>query len=203
MLERAIDVSYYDVILCRYNFMEYKSQMKIFERAARAGIGVIVFKVMAGARESELAPLQQKGLELDQARLRWALSNQNVSAVCRHFTSYSAIDNYLEAIHTQTSLRDAELLEQYRSSFDASYCRNCSACERFCPQGVKVADIQRFGMYFRHYGFEKEAMARYAALPAAGRAGACLDCPAPCEQGCPHGLATRRHLVAAHRMLSA
>ncbi|MFH1068752.1 MAG: aldo/keto reductase, partial [Candidatus Glassbacteria bacterium] len=48
MLERAIDLGYYDVLLCRYNFMEYKSQMKIFARAAEAGIGVIVFKVHAG-----------------------------------------------------------------------------------------------------------------------------------------------------------
>ncbi|MBN2288372.1 MAG: aldo/keto reductase [Candidatus Glassbacteria bacterium] len=203
MLNRAIDLGYYELILCKYNFMEYTSQMEIFERAAEKGIGVIVFKVRAGARESEVEALQKKGLELGQARVRWALSNPNVSSVCAHFSNFSAVDSYLEAVSKQLSLGDARLIEDYRRAFASRYCRSCGTCAGRCPHGVDVAGVMRYHMYFKYYGFEKEAMARYAALPQGSRPLACSDCPAPCEAACPHGLSTRRNLVEAAELLAA
>ncbi len=202
MLNKAIDLGYYDLILCRYNFMEYKSQQELFRRAAEHNIGVIVFKVRAGARESEVKALEEKGLELGQARMSWALSNPDVTSVCAHFSNFGAIGNYLEAINTGLSLDGAELLDQYRQAFDSSYCRNCASCTEACPHGVNVADILRFKMYFNQYGFEKEAMARYAQLPAGQRPTQCESCPAPCEKLCPHGLNTRAQLLEAAQILA-
>ncbi len=202
MLNKAIDLGYYDVILCRYNFMEYKSQLELFRRAAEHDIGVIVFKVRAGARESEVKALEEKGLQLGQARMSWALSNSDVSSVCAHFSNFGAVNNYLEAINTGLSFNGAELLEQYRQAFDSSYCRNCAACAGACSHGVNVADILRYRMYFSHYGFEKEAMARYAQLPASQLPSACEFCAAPCESLCPHGLSTRSQLLEAFGLLA-
>jgi predicted aldo/keto reductase-like oxidoreductase len=202
MLSKAIDLGYFDLILCRYNFMEYASQMEIFRRAADKGIGVIVFKVRAGARENEVQALQEKGLELNQARVRWALSNQDVTSVCAHFSNFGAVDNYLDAISKKLSLDDSDILEEYRRAFDSSYCRNCSICAAACPQGVNVADVLRYKMYFSQYGFEKEAMERYAALPASQRPSMCDGCPAPCQDHCPHGLQTKAQLLDAAGMLS-
>ena len=202
MLNRVIDLGYYDIILCKYNFMEYKSQMKIFERAAENNIGIIVFKVRAGARESEVKELQQQGLDLQYARMRWALSNPNVSSVCVHLGNFAAVENSLEAVSRKFSLHDSRILDQYRHAFDNSYCRNCGLCATSCPHGVDVASVMRYGMYFKYYGFEKEAMARYAALPEKARPLACGQCEAPCEKGCPHGLPTRNNLLEASRLLT-
>jgi uncharacterized protein len=202
MLNKAIDLGYFDVILCRYNFMEYKSQHELFRRAAEHDIGVIVFKVRAGARESEVKALEEKGLELGQARMSWALSNSDVTSVCAHFSNFGAIRNYMEAINTGLSFDGAELLEQYRQAFDNSYCRNCASCTAACPHGVNVADILRYSMYFSHYGFEKEAMERYAELPAGQQPLACHSCSAPCEKLCPHGLSTRAQLLEARQQLA-
>ncbi len=201
MLNKAIELGYYDLILCRYNFMEYKSQLELFHRAAEHDIGVIVFKTRAGARETEVKALEEKGLELSQARMSWALSNSDVTSVCAHFSNFGAINNYLEAINTKLSFNGARLLDQYRQAFDSSYCRNCASCTEACPHGVKVADILRYKMYFSHYGFEKEAMERYAGLPDAQRPSPCETCSAPCEQLCPHGLNTRAQLLEAKQML--
>jgi uncharacterized protein len=203
MLNRVIDLGYYEVILCKYNFMDYQSQMKIFERAAEQGIGIIVFKVRAGARESEVEALQKKGLELGQARVRWALANPSITSVCAHFSNFSAVDNYLEAVTKQLSFQDQQLLDEYRSAFDNEFCRNCGTCAQRCPHGVDVANVMRYQMYFKYYGFEKEAMTRYAELPQVKKPLSCGDCPAPCEQACPHGLATRRNLLEAAEMLTA
>ena len=203
ILNKAIDLGYFDVILCKYSFMDYKSQMKIFERAAEQDIGIIVFKIRAGARESEVQALQKKGLGLAQARVRWALSNPNLTSVCVHFSNFSAVDSYLEAVNKQLSYQDRRLLDEYRRAFSDKYCRNCGICAEHCPRGVDVANVMRYHMYFKYYGFEKEAMARYAALPHGTKPLACGDCPAPCEAVCPHGLATRHNLLEAARMLTA
>lgn len=202
MLNRAIDLGYYDIILCKYSFMDYKTQMKIFERAAENNIGIIVFKVRAGARESEVKELQEKGLDLFQARLRWALSNPNVSSVCVHLGNFAAVENSLEAVSRKLTFRDSRILEQYRQAFDNSYCRSCGICANGCPHGVDVASVMRYGMYFKYYGFEKEAMARYAALPENARPLECRDCQAPCEKECPHGLPTRSNLLEASKLLT-
>jgi len=202
MLNRAIELGYFDIILCKYNFMEYKTQMKIFERAARNGIGVVVFKIRAGARESEVKKLQQQGLELFYARLRWALSNPHVTSVCAHLSNFTAVENSLEAVSRKFSLNDSRILEDYRRAFDSSYCRSCGICAERCPRGVDVASVMRYGMYFKYYGFEKEAMARYAEFPASARPLACGNCDAPCEKRCPHGLPTRSNLLEASRLLA-
>lgn len=202
MLNKAIELGYFDLILCRYNFMEYKSQQELFRRAAEHDIGVIVFKVRAGARESEVKALEEKGLELGQARMSWALSNPDVTSVCAHFGNFDAIKTYLKATNTKLSFDGAELLDQYRQAFESSYCRNCASCAEACPHGVNVADILRYKMYFSHYGFEKEAMARYAGLPAGQRPTQCESCPAPCEKLCPYGLNTRAQLLEAAQLLA-
>ena len=202
MLRKAIELGYFDLVLCRYNFMEYTSQMEIFRQAADKGIGVIVFKVRAGARENEVKSLQEKGLELNQARVRWALNNRDVTSVCAHFSNFGAIDGYLDAVGRKLSLRDTEILEQYRQAFDSSYCRNCSSCAGACPYGVNVADVLRYKMYFSQYGFEKEAMARYSALPEGQRPSMCTGCRASCESRCPHGVNTRAQLLDAAGMLA-
>jgi len=202
MLNRAIDLGYYDIILCKYNFMEYESQMEIFQRAAENNIGIVVFKIRAGACESEVKELQQQGLDLQYARMRWALSNPNVSSVCVHLSNFAAVENSLEAVSRKFSLRDSRILERYRRAFDNSYCRNCGTCAGSCPHGVDVASVMRYGMYFKYYGFEKEAMARYAELPESARPLACSRCDAPCEKDCPHGLPTRSNLLEASRLLA-
>ncbi|HUU29070.1 MAG TPA: aldo/keto reductase [archaeon] len=202
MLNRAIDLGYFDIILCKYNFMEYKNQMKIFERASQAGIGIIVFKIRAGAQELEVEALQKKKLELNHARMRWALSNPNVSSVCMHFTNFSAVESCLEAVNKKLSYEDRRLLDHYRSSFADKYCRNCGTCSIRCPHGVDVASVMRYQMYYKYYGFEKVAIENYKALPQEAKPLPCENCPAPCETACPHGLATRKNLLQAHSLLT-
>lgn len=202
MLGRAIGLGYFDVLLCRYNFMEYPRQMELFQRAAEAGIGVIVFKVRAGAREHEVQALEAKGLELGMARVRWALSNPHVSSVCVHFSSFGAVQQAREAVSKQLSLEDERLLEQYRLAFGRSYCRFCGSCAGACPRGVDIARVMRYRMYFTDYGLQKAALEGYHALPPSCRPEACEHCPAPCQTACPHGLATRDNLLRAREELT-
>lgn len=203
IIEAAIDLGYFDVIQCRYNFMEYPLRRELFDLAAEKGIGVIAFKIAAGKMESEVEAIQKKGFQLDQARIRWALQNENVHSACVHFPSFADIDKNIEAVGKTLSLEDDFLLEEYRQAFDNSFCRFCGQCEPDCPKGVKVADVMRYRMYYKKYGFEKEAITRYSELPLECKADNCLDCSEPvCQKRCPNNLATRDNLLEAQRILS-
>jgi len=202
VLDKAIDLGYFEVIECKYNFMEHPAELKLFEKAAAKGIGIIVFKTSAGSRENEVKELEKKGLEYKQAVVRWALSNPNVSSVCVAFSNFTDVDNYLEAVNKKLSLKDRELLELYRTAMAGEYCRYCGTCSGICPYGVDIARVMRYQMYFKYYGFQKVAMENYRALPDEIKPLRCEDCDAPCQGACPHGLATRKNLLEARELLT-
>jgi predicted aldo/keto reductase-like oxidoreductase len=94
------------------------------------------------------------------------------------------------------------MLRRYAGEMHDRYCRFCEVCEKGCPRGVAVADINRYAMYFKYYGREKDSMRLYDALPPGSKAAACRSCRGDCDSGCPFGRRVREELVEAHRMLS-
>jgi len=204
VLRKAIDLGYFEIFQCKYNFMEHPAEMQLFSEAVKKGIGVVVFKTKAGSRENEVKALAGKGLEYNQAVVRWALGNKDVSSVCCALRTFDDVENYSTAVGKELTFHDSELLDQYRAACDSSYCRYCGTCAAYCPHGVDVASVMRYQMYFRYYGFEKEAMARYASLERSARPLACESCAdAPCQAACPHGLSTRTNLLEANETLTA
>ena len=203
VLRAALEAGYFEVIQCKYNFMEHPSEMELFETLAKKGMGIVVFKTRAGARENEVKELAGKGLEYRQAVVRWALGNQNVSSVCCAFRSFEDVEAYADAAVRKLSFEERGILEDYRYACHDTYCRCCGLCAAACPHGVDVAGVMRYRMYFSNYGFEKEAMARYAALDETCKPLGCESCEAPCEKACPHSLTVRNNLIAARETLTA
>ncbi len=94
------------------------------------------------------------------------------------------------------------MLRRYADEMYDRYCRFCGECEKSCPHGVAIADVNRYAMYFKYYGREKDSMSLYASLGNCRTAGVCADCEGHCESGCPFKRTVRRELVEAHRLLS-
>jgi predicted aldo/keto reductase-like oxidoreductase len=107
-----------------------------------------------------------------------------------------------EAVGSSLSHAEVDMLNRYREEMADKYCRFCRTCEPDCPNGVAVAEVMRFAMYFKYYGREKEAMQRYGALQPVRTAAACAGCSGSCDAGCPFGRRVRAELVEAHRLLS-
>ncbi len=201
IFQKALEKETFDVIQCKYNFMEFPTQMKLFETAAQKGIGVVAFKVGAGKMQDEIRELQEKGLNQFQATVRWALMNKNVASVCAGIRSFRDVEESREAVSKKLTRADAECLRRYAKAVDKTYCRYCSTCEPYCPKGVSVANVMRYAMYFKYYKMEKEAMQLYSELPMECRPDACEDCPGYCENGCPHQRSVREGLLEAKRLL--
>ncbi len=201
-LNAAIDQGGYRALFTKYDFASYPDQDEILERATKRGLGTLVFKTGAGNREKEIKDLEVGGLSYKQATIKWALTNPNVASVCVGITNFKQIRDYAEAVGKPLREAEVAMLRRYSDEVYDRYCRFCATCEPSCPHGVAVADVNRFAMYFKYYGREKDAMELYGELSSGCTAEACADCEAPCESACPFGRRVQDELVEADRLLS-
>jgi aryl-alcohol dehydrogenase-like predicted oxidoreductase len=202
VLNAAIDDGRYEAFLCKYDFASYEDQEAIVHRAAGAGIGTIAFKTNAGARQKEIKDLEAGGLSLDQASAKWALSNPDIASVCAGITNFDQIEEFCGAVGKPLSGAEKAMLGRYADAVRDRYCRFCAECESSCPHDVAVADINRYAMYFKYYGREKDSMQLYSKLEGGRSAAACRECSGDCRGSCPFGRRIRSGLVEAHDMLS-
>ena len=162
----------------------------------------MVFKTDAGHRKSEIRDLEAGGLSFRQATIKWALSHPYVASVCVSITNFDEIHEYAQAVGKPLEDAEIAMLRRYTDEMYERYCRFCGECESRCPHGVAIAEVNRFAMYFKYYGREKDAMQLYGALGEEGNAALCEDCSGRCDAGCPFRRTVRRELVEAHNLLS-
>ncbi len=201
-LEAATADGRYNVLFTKYDFASYPDQDRILNRAAQRGLGTLVFKTSAGNRKSEIKDLETGGLSFEQATVKWALTNPDVASVCVGITNFDQIGEYAAAVGSRLEGSEVAMLRRYSDEMYDKYCRFCSACEADCPHDVAIADVNRFAMYFKYYGREKDSMQLYDALPNGCSADICAGCDGLCDAACPFGREVRTELVEAHRVLS-
>jgi len=203
VVQTAIAAKRFEFLMSKYNFMEFPEDYVPFKNAVDAGMGVIVFKIGAGKRDDELADLQRRlKVTGEQAKIKWALRNANVTAILSGARSFESIREACEATRSPLSQAERRYLDAYAERFKREYCRYCGRCVAACPYGVQVDAVMRFAMYFTYYGAEKAAMQEYAALPARARAEPCGRCEGPCMRACPNGVRVQPQLAEAHRLLT-
>ena len=207
IIEYATDSGRFDVIFCKYNFMEFPdaeqtAAVAALEKAAKKKLGIVAFKSTAGSREKELTDYTSKGLTQEQATVRWVLKNPAVASVLRLFNKFEDVKGALEIMSKKFGPEEAAMLERYREAFASDYCRYCGQCDGLCPFGVAISEVMRYAMYFKYYGREKDSISLYASLAPGIRAKPCIKCSGHCERGCPYGVKVRSQLVEAHELLT-
>ncbi len=215
-----------DVVLTTYNFAMRsvdaamnanpdapKTDMSGAIRSARkAGLGIVVMKVMAGGVKRVLrgdrtygADPQALGRRLGQpgvplAAIKWALRNESVDTAIVCMTDHEQLDENLRAMAEPFTEKDETLLTAQLAGIGPSYCRMCGSCGGVCEKGVPVPDVLRFLTYAEGYGQFALARERFLAMPETARDVRCNDC-ASCSFKCAHGVAVRESLSRAQQML--
>lgn len=200
-LEAALGTGNYEVFFTKYDFVSYPDQDDLLHRAAERGVGTMVFKTNAGNRQQEIKDLEAGGLSFPQATIRWALSNPDVASVAVTMTTFDKVKEAAAAVGSGPSTAEVAMLRRYADEMYDQYCRFCATCEAVCPHSVAVADVNRYAMYFKYCGREKEAMRLYGRLPESATAGGCGDCVGECDSACPFGRQVRADLIEVHEML--
>jgi predicted aldo/keto reductase-like oxidoreductase len=201
VMHHAVDSGRFDVILCRYSFLDYPEQDRLIDKAHAKGVGFIAMKTLAGAKGEDLDRFRDRYGTFKQAALKWVLSNPRVSNLIISINSRQQVDEYVPASGRPLEKADLEILKDYEETFSTEVCRFSGACLPACPENVRIADILRFSMYHNEYKQEGRALESYARLVAGERAAHCAHCAGFCEQACAYDLPIKTLLIRAHRTL--
>jgi predicted aldo/keto reductase-like oxidoreductase len=216
-----------DVVLTTYNFAMRsvdagqnanpdapKTDMAEAIRSARkAGLGIVVMKVMAGgvnrvrrgdrvygANPQELSRrLGQPGVPV--AAIKWALKNESVDTAEVCMTDHDELDENLRAMAEPYAEKDEKLLTAQLAGIGPGYCRMCGSCGGVCEKGIPVPDVLRFLTYAEGYGQFALARERYLEMPQPAREARCRDCTS-CTFRCAYGVAVRDRLGRAQELLA-
>ncbi len=202
IMSHVVDSPPFDVLLCRYSFLDYPEQARVIERAHARGVGVIAMKTLAGAKGADLDTFRDRYTTFKQAALKWVLSNRGVSNLIISINSTRQVDEYVAASGRPLEKADLEILKEYEETFSTEVCRFSGACLPACPGNVRIADILRFSMYYHEYGQENRALESYARLVSSERAAHCAHCAGYCESACAYDLPIKSLMLRAHRALA-
>jgi uncharacterized protein len=195
----------FDVALTVYNFAMDRGIEQAIDAAAKAGIGVVAMKVMAGGFK-DIKPsnglysrLQRDGAML--AALKWVLSRPNIATTIPGMTDMDQLDENLKAMANPLSSGDERVLAAHLETIRPIYCRMCGECDGACRQGLPVANVMRILTYadgYRQFALGRE---RFQQLAVAHRAVRCGDCD-ECTVQCPHGVRVSDRMARAQELFA-
>ncbi|HEC44495.1 MAG TPA: oxidoreductase [Bacteroides sp.] len=184
VIRAAIETGVIDVITVAYNFkQDHRAEIgSAIADAAKAGIGIIGMKNMAGGflDEEKQKPVNGK------AALKWALRDPHVTTCIPGFTTFDELEQDIE-IMTDLELTIEEMKELELAGEEMGlYCQGCTQCLSGCRKGLPIPEIMRSYMYAYGYGEMQKARDtldeyRVQSDPCKG----CTECSVSCAKGFP------------------
>jgi hypothetical protein len=195
----------FDVVLTAYNFTMDTGMDKAIETAAKAGLGVVAMKVMAGGLrrikpgDPNYKKLTQEGAML--AALKWVIKKPNIATTIPSITDMDQLDENLKAMANPLSAGEEKILSAHLDAIRPLYCRLCGQCDGDCQKGLPVADVLRFLTYADGYGQFALGRERFLELSADHKLVRCGDC-AVCTVNCPHGVQVQSQMARAQELFA-
>jgi predicted aldo/keto reductase-like oxidoreductase len=195
----------FDVALPVYNFTMDAAVDQAIDAAAKAGIGIVAMKVMAGGFKSMrpadpiFSKMKKDGAML--AALKWTLKNPKIATTIPGMTDMEQLDENLKAMADHFSTDDQKVLAAHLEMIKPVYCRMCGECDGACQKGLPVANVMRILTYadgYRQFGLARE---RFQELAAGHRAVRCGDCD-ECTVQCPHGVRVSDRMARAQELFA-
>jgi predicted aldo/keto reductase-like oxidoreductase len=195
----------FDVVLTAYNFTMDASMEQAIAAAAKAGMGVVGMKVMAGGfRRLNPADPSYQRLHRDGAllaALKWVIDKPNIATTIPSMTDMDQLDENLKAMAHPFSDSDRKLLAAHLEKIRPLYCNLCGQCDGACQEGLPVADVLRCLTYADGYGQFALGRERYLELSpkkATVRCGDCIECTVKC----PHGVQVSSRVARAQELFA-
>ena len=181
VIQAAIDSGVYEVVLTSINFMQdhYAELKETIAKAAKAGIGIIAMKTMAGGfyDKERKQPINCK------AALKFVLQDENITSSIPGNTNFDqlAMNASVNRDLKMTAQEEADIL--VGKSQGSLYCQGCEHCVPNCPKRLPIPEIMRAYMYTYGYRDSHQAQKLLMSLnipnnPCEG----CVQCTAKCAK---------------------
>ncbi|HLP16584.1 MAG TPA: aldo/keto reductase [Bacteroidota bacterium] len=182
VIRAAIESGVYEVVLASVNFkQEHIAEVrKAIAEAAKAGIGIIAMKTMAGGFHDKE---RTKPINCSAA-LKYVLADENITTAIPGITNFdqlamnAAVNR--DVVLTAEEEKDLAALDNLR---DGLYCQGCMQCVPDCPKALPIPDLMRAYMYAYGYNDNAQAHSLVTSLdledqPCAG----CTACTVSCAK---------------------
>jgi predicted aldo/keto reductase-like oxidoreductase len=195
VIDAAAACGVYDVVLTSVNFKQdhYPSVKAAIARAAKAGVGIVGMKTMAGGflDKEKTKPINCK------AALKFVLQDPNVTTTIPGITSFEQLDENA-SVNQDLALSDEEQESLVSARLEGGlYCQGCEHCVAACPRSLAIPEYMRAFMYA--YGYRDLAMAQAVLKQHDGEADPCHGC-ATCSASCVKGFPVRERISDVRRV---
>jgi predicted aldo/keto reductase-like oxidoreductase len=185
----------WDVVLTAYNYKQtYIDDMNsAIDSAARAGMGIIAMKTMAGGwlDRERTRPVNAP------AALKWVLSNTNVTTTIPGITAFDHLTTDLKLM-TDITLTTAEKEDLMAAGeCQGLYCNACSRCMKECREKLPIPELMRAYMYA--YGYGDLAMASELIVTTTVSDDPCAGCNV-CSASCVRGFDLKKKITDIARL---
>ncbi|HUK99353.1 MAG TPA: aldo/keto reductase [Nitrospirota bacterium] len=188
---------FFDTALVAYNFKSDNDISLAIARAAKANIGIIAMKTLAGG----YATKELGVISPHQASIKWVLQNKNITAAIPGMRDMSELKEDIAVMGMPFKYADERILQRYGAAIKPYYCTLCGQCEGTCPHGVEISTINRSLMYAEGYRSSELARSTYREVLPSASATACLAC-SNCVARCVQGLDIAAKMARARKLLA-
>jgi predicted aldo/keto reductase-like oxidoreductase len=182
VIEAAIESGVYEVVLSAINFKQdyYPKLKETIAKAAKAGIGIVAMKTMAGGFHDK----ERKQPINCRAALKFVLQDENVTTAIPGNTNFDHLNMNI-SVNTDLKMTDEEKGDLLvGKSQGGLYCQGCEHCVPNCPKGLPIPEIMRAYMYTYGYRAPELAHSLLSSLDLPKEPCAdCSVCGAVCAKG--------------------
>jgi uncharacterized protein len=196
-IQAAIESGIYEVVLTSVNFkQDHYSQVKeAIAKAAKAGIGIVAMKTMAGGfhDKERTKPINCK------AALKFVLQDENITTAIPGNTNFDHLAANI-SVNSDLAMTDEEKASLMLGKSESGlYCQGCEHCVPNCPKGLPIPDIMRAYMYT--YGYRQPDMAQSLLRSLDLQANPCNDC-GHCTSVCTKGFNVAEKIADVSRLVN-
>ena len=198
VIRAAIESKVYDVVLTAYcaHQAHWKEVRDAIAQAAKAGLGVVAMKTIAGT-------VYNIGKTIDvnaPALMKWALQDENVHTTVPGCTTFDQLEENLNLMAglTLTAEEKAYLASSRKEA--SLYCNGCRECLASCPADLPIPDLMRACMYLHGYRNLAAARETLENLKLPDGPVPCSNCSA-CTARCAKGFQVREKVLNVARLL--
>jgi len=196
VIQAVIDSGVYEVVLTSINFKQahYPELKKAIAAAAKAGVGIIAMKTMAGGfhDKARTQPVNCK------AALKFVLQDENITTAIPGITNFDHLAMNMSVNYDLALTKEEEADLTVDKSQGGLYCQGCEQCVPNCPKGLPIPDIMRAYMYA--YGYRESRQAKEVLTSLNLPANPCVDCAA-CTVTCAKNFSVAERIADVARLI--
>ncbi len=200
VIRAAIESKAYDVALVAYNptYPNIDEIKKAIAEAAKAGLGIIGMKTVAGVVGGGFGGPPKKASEQEiTAAIKWSLEDENVTTIIPGWQTFDQINSTIAVMgDLKMTVAERSLLNNIDKKAGL-LCYQCEKCLPQCPAGQHIPTFMRSYMYA--HGYKNMQIARITLDSMDIKKIACEDCDT-CTVTCAKGFNVKEKIMDIARL---